>query len=79
MYNVLVISIIFTGFFILNFGMLNAKCEHEFESKTREDLGACVLFAAMFTALNFVGLFIAFCLTGFAQHGLSYKLKCDES
>lgn len=77
MLNIYIIALFLMSFFIVNFGMFNA----DFRGKgkmDREAMGMVVFFTTVLSLMNFIGLFVALCLTGFAEHGFSYKLKLDE-
>ncbi len=77
MLDINIIALWLTFFLVINFGMINA----DFRGKgkmDRESMGMVVFFTVLFSLFNFIGLFITFCLTGFAEHGFSYRLKLDD-
>lgn len=60
----------------LIYGMLLADAEQFLTEKNGDELtGEVMAFAFMFALMPFVGVFLAFLLTGFAKKGMKWSLK----
>lgn len=57
----------------LSYGLFHAHIKGEFPCQLKKNKGYILMFSVVCGVLGPIGLFIAFCCTNCAEHGISWK------